>query len=103
MVTKSKKNPPDLIHRMGGIELEIKPNGSKMEISISKIKKTIAIRKNRIENGIRDVFFGSKPHSNGDAFSRSKIVFFEKSEEIMIKRVLIIVAIEKDTNNSLIA
>lgn len=28
-------------------------------------------KKNRSENGIRAVFLGSKPHSNGDDFSRS--------------------------------
>ena len=31
----------------------------------------MAKRKNRIENGIRAEFFGSKPHSNAEDFSRS--------------------------------
>jgi len=31
----------------------------------------MASRKNRVENGIRAVFFGSNPHSNGEDFSRS--------------------------------
>lgn len=30
--------------------------------------------KNRNENGIRALFFGSNPHSNGDVFSRSLFV-----------------------------
>mgnify|MGYP003396393058 FL=1 len=29
--------------------------------------------KNRKENGTRALFFGSKPHSNGDVFSRSDV------------------------------
>ena len=33
----------------------------------------IARRKNRSENGIRAVWFGSNPHSKGDNFSRSAI------------------------------
>lgn len=35
--------------------------------------KIIPKRKNRRENGIRAVFFGSNPHSNGDVFSRSDL------------------------------
>ena len=81
----------------------INPKGNKIEISISKIKNTIAIKKNRIENGIREVFLGSNPHSNGDTFSRSKIVFFENSVDNKIRRDLIITAIKKFNNNSLIA
>lgn len=37
---------------------------------MSKTIKMIAKRKNRIENGIRALWFGSNPHSNGDDFSR---------------------------------
>jgi hypothetical protein len=40
-------------------------------ISISNTIKIILNRKNRIENGIRALFLGSNPHSNGDVFSRS--------------------------------
>lgn len=40
-------------------------------ISISKTIKMIPSKKNRSENGIRAVFLGSNPHSNGDVFSRS--------------------------------
>lgn len=45
-------------------------------ISTSKIRKIIAIRKKCIENGNREDDLGSKPHSKGDLFSRSVIVFF---------------------------
>jgi hypothetical protein len=51
--------------------------GSSSAISTSKIMKITAIRKNRDENGSRAEFFGSKPHSNGDLFSRSSFIFFE--------------------------
>jgi len=44
--------------------------GIKSTISISKTMKIIARRKNRIENGIRALWFGSNPHSNGEDFSR---------------------------------
>lgn len=47
-------------------------------ISISKIKKIRLIIKNWILKGIRFGDNGSKPHSNGDDFSRSWNVFFEK-------------------------
>jgi len=39
--------------------------------------KITAIKKNRDENGSRAEFLGSKPHSNGDLFSRSSFIFFE--------------------------
>ena len=45
--------------------------GSRSTISTSNTMKIIASKKNRIENGIRAVFFGSNPHSNADDFSRS--------------------------------
>lgn len=48
--------------------------GSSNTISTSNTMKIIANRKNRIENGIRAVFFGSNPHSNADDFSRSLFV-----------------------------
>lgn len=50
--------------------------GIMITISISKIRNRTAIKKNCDENGIRDELFGSKPHSNGDVFSRSIIDFF---------------------------
>jgi len=51
--------------------------GSSSAISTSKIIKITAIRKNRDENGSHAEFFGSNPHSNGDLFSRSSLIFFE--------------------------
>ena len=45
--------------------------GISKTISMSKTRKITARRKNRVENGIRALFLGSNPHSNGVAFSRS--------------------------------
>jgi hypothetical protein len=52
-------------------------NANSSAISTSKIVKITAIKKNRDENGSRAEFFGSNPHSNGDLFSRSSLIFFE--------------------------
>lgn len=49
--------------------------GISSTISMSKTRKITARRKNRVENGIRAFLFGSKPHSNGEAFSRSFVDF----------------------------
>lgn len=46
--------------------------GIRRTISMSNTKKITARRKNRRENGRRAEFLGSKPHSNGDDFSRSE-------------------------------
>jgi hypothetical protein len=59
-------------------------------ISTSKIKKIIVIKKNRIEKGIRDEFKGSNPHSNGDLFSRSLIIFLDSIEANNITIIAII-------------
>lgn len=53
--------------------------GNRRAISTSKIMKITAIKKNRDENGRRAEFLGSNPHSNGDLFSRSSLIFFEIS------------------------
>lgn len=50
-------------------------------ISTSKIRKMIAIRKNRIEKGNRDEFIGLNPHSKGDNFSRLISFFLLKIDE----------------------
>ncbi len=50
---------------------EIVGAGRRRTISMSNTRKITARRKNRRENGIRAEFLGSKPHSNGDSFSRS--------------------------------
>jgi hypothetical protein len=59
-------------------------------ISTSKIKKIIVIKKNRIEKGNREEFIGSNPHSNGEVFSRSFIVFFASNEARYITTIEII-------------
>lgn len=53
-------------------KLIVKIIGKINAISTSKIRKIIAIKKNRIEKGIRDEFKGLNPHSNGDVFSCSE-------------------------------
>lgn len=62
-------------------------------ISTSKIKKIIAIRKNRIEKGRREEFIGLNPHSKGDSFSRSEIFFLPKivDKNITIKAMIKII------------
>lgn len=60
-------------------------------ISTSKIKKIIAIKKNCREKGSREELNGSKPHSNGEFFSRSLIIFFDK---IVAKIITILEIIE---------
>jgi hypothetical protein len=51
--------------------------GINSAISAAKIMKITVIRKNRDENGSREEFFVSNPHSNGVPFSRSSLIFFE--------------------------
>lgn len=46
-------------------------SGKSRAISTSNTRKITAKRKNRMENGSRALFLGSKPHSKGEAFSRS--------------------------------
>ena len=41
--------------------------------------KITTITKNRDEKGSRAEFIGSNPHSKGDLFSRSSLIFFEIS------------------------
>lgn len=65
--------------------------GINKAISISKIKKIIVIKKNRIENGIRLKNIGLNPHSNGDIFSKLIFCFIEIIKEIFI----IIIEIKK--------
>jgi len=66
--------------------------GISKTISISNTMKMIANRKNRRENGIRAVWFGSKPHSNGDNFSRS--------EEVFIDNIIVMITIMVGTTNA---
>lgn len=56
-------------------------------ISMSNTIKITARRKNRMENGIRADRIGSKPHSNGDSFSRFEFEdFIEVNMEIRYTR-----------------
>ena len=64
--------------------LKIAARGSKRVISTSKIRKITAIKKNRRENGNRADPLGSNPHSYGEFFSRSVIVFLEMTEANVI-------------------
>lgn len=57
---------------------------------MSKIKKMIVIKKNRSENGIRELEIWLNPHSKGDIFSLSIFVFFEIKIEIFITKIEII-------------
>lgn len=66
--------------------------GIMMVISISKIRKITAMRKNRIEKGKRADPFGSKPHSKGDSFSRRRVVFLNNRVLAMIRIVGRIIA-----------
>ena len=59
-------------------------------ISTSKIRKIMAIKKNRIEKGVREDLKGVKPHSKGDSFSRSIIIFFEREDDKNITKKEII-------------
>lgn len=61
-------------------------------ISTSKIKKIMAIIKNRREKGRREEDDGSNPHSNGEHFSRSVNDFFDRTEasNITIDEIIII-------------
>lgn len=65
-------------------DFNVKIIGKINAISTSKIKKIIAIKKNRIEKGNRDEFIGVNPHSNADNFSRSEIFFFPKIVDSII-------------------
>lgn len=66
--------------------------GMRRTISMSNTIKMIASKKNRIENGIRALWFGSNPHSNGDDFSR-----------VGVERIAVIQAVEKIIEGKIIA
>lgn len=67
--------------------------GNNREISMSKIKKRIIIKKNCIENGLCGGFWGVKPHSKALHFWKSgsviKEVNFTSNVMIMIKTVVV--------------
>jgi len=73
--------------------------GNKSTISTSKIRKIIAKRKNRREKGSRADLIGSKPHSNGEFFSRSLRARFERTHPKVITTIdktMAITAAQKD-------
>lgn len=57
--------------------------GINSTISMSNTMKIIASRKNRMENGIRALWLGSNPHSNGEDFSRLGIERIDTIQAIM--------------------
>jgi hypothetical protein len=68
--------------------------GRSSTISTSNTMKIMAKRKNRIENGIRAVFFGSNPHSNAEDFSRSmndRMLMNQDAPNVRIARVAAII------------
>lgn len=69
----------------------INTKGIRREISISKIKKISLIIKKWTLKGGRALVRGSKPHSNGDIFSRSlkdflEIIKFKRRRSAGIKK-----------------
>lgn len=89
---KIKINTIDVIVHIITFEiLIIKIIGKINAISTSKIRKIIVIKKNRNEKGSREDDFGSNPHSNGEHFSRSVNVFFERIDASNITIVEIII------------
>ena len=73
--------------------------GKRRVISTSKIRKITAIKKNRREKGSRADPLGSNPHSNGEFFSRSEIVFLAKVDETVMTIIEIISVIKANTDN----
>lgn len=61
--------------------------GNRRATSMSKIKKMIVSKKNRIEKGSRPVSAWSNPHSKAVAFSRDVVGFDDKTIAASITRV----------------
>lgn len=78
--------------------LKIKIIGKIKAISTSKIRKIIAIKKNRIEKGKREEFIGSKPHSKGEDFSRSIKAFLDNKEAKIMTIIAIAITIRAIKN-----
>lgn len=76
------------IHIFRLVEKNVVNNGKIKAISTSKIMNKIAIKKNRIENGICAELKKLNPHSNGIIFSRQFFLFLEKVDIIIIKIIL---------------
>lgn len=100
---KIRENNDRLIRRMDILEVMDKIGiGTNKTISMSKTMKIIASRKKRIENGIRALWLGSNPHSNGEAFSRFEIDRIAVINEIRNTIEGIIIAIIDEVNISVI-
>lgn len=65
------------------IRVVINGIGVSSTISMSNTTKIMASRKNRRENGIRAMFFGSNPHSKGASFSRSLSVRMDRNHAVI--------------------
>lgn len=76
--------------------------GKIIVISTSKIRKIIVIKKNRIEKGKRGDFSGSNPHSKGEDFSWSSLVFIEIVEASKLKMFAIMIDRKAETIEILI-
>lgn len=63
-----------------GLHLIMMITGSRITISMSKIRKSTARRKNRREKGSRALEIGLNPHSNGALISRSFVCEWEVRE-----------------------
>jgi len=73
--------------------------GTSSTISISNTIKMIARRKNRIENGIRALWLGSNPHSNGEDFSRFVDERIEVIQAIVNTKAGRMIATEEDVKS----
>lgn len=90
----------ELINRIDKLVYKDKiGKGISKTISISNTIKIIANKKNRIENGIRALWFGSNPHSNGDDFSRLEIDRIDKIQAMQNTRIGKIMATLDDVIN----
>lgn len=75
---------------MGSVNL-VNEIGKIIEISMSKIKNIIAIKKKCVENGLRAEFIEENPHSNGVFFSRLIFDFFDRI--VVNKNIILIIII----------
>ena len=73
-----KNRPKGRRVNIGDEKLMMKGDGRRRTISISNTRNRTARRKNRRENGSRAEDLGSKPHSKGEAFSRSLNLRYER-------------------------
>lgn len=64
------------------VDIDRTGRGINRTISISNTIKMIANRKNRMEKGIRALWLGSNPHSNGEDFSRDVVDRIETIQAI---------------------